>query len=230
MAKPVCIFDAYGTLFDVNAAARKLAQEPAWAPILAAHWVQLSATWRQKQLSYSWLRTITDTRVDFWQITQDGLDFALEQVGLADNVALRARLLELYWQLSAFDDAQAMLETLKQQDFRTGILSNGSPEMLDGAVSHAKLGEVLDAVLSVEQAGIFKPDARVYDLVGAHFDCATDDVLFVSSNGWDIAAAAGYGFHTAWVNRIGEPVDRLANTPEFSVKDLTSIVEIAAAL
>lgn len=230
MAKPVCIFDAYGTLFDVNAAARKLAEEPEWAPILSVHWAQLSATWRQKQLSYSWLRTITGDHVDFWQVTEDALDFALEQVELADNKNLRAQLLDLYWRLSAFDDALPMLTTLKERDFMTGILSNGSPEMLNGAVSNARLHEVLDGVLSVEQAGIFKPNPRTYDLVGAHFDCAKSDVLFVSSNGWDIAAAAGYGFHTAWVNRIGEPVDRLANKPEFIVKDLTAIVDIAASL
>ena len=120
-----------------------------------------------------------------------------------------------------------MLASLKTAGMNTAILSNGSPEMLDGAVQSAGLAEALDVSLSVQSVGIFKPDARVYDLVGAHFGCAKDEVLFVSSNGWDAAAATGYGFTTAWVNRSGEPMDRLPWTPAHQLRDLTGIPELA---
>jgi 2-haloacid dehalogenase len=221
MAITTCIFDAYGTLFDVAAAARLAAAEPG-NEALREIWPKLAADWRAKQLSYSWLRTITGNHCDFWQVTQDGLDWALEAANLTDP-ALRERLLALYWELEAFAEVPEMLAALKQAGLNTAILSNGSPEMLSGAVQSAGLEELLDDCLSVESVGIFKPDARVYDLVGARFGCARDQVLFVSSNGWDAAAAAGYGFTTAWVNRSGEPVDRLPATPHHILSDLTAI-------
>lgn len=226
---PVCVFDAYGTLFDVDAAARKLALDSAWVEKLGAHWQELSAVWRATQLNYSWLRAITSTHVDFWQVTQDGLDYALEQVGLGDEADLRARLLDLYWHLSAFEDAGQMLRELKSKGVPCAILSNGSPDMLAAAVAHAGLGDLLEAVLSVEQVGVFKPDGRVYDLVGNRFGCDREGVLFVSSNGWDVAGAAGYGFATVWVNRAGLPMDRLADRPDHVVDDLSGIVDIALA-
>ncbi len=221
-----CIFDAYGTLFDVAAAARQAAAEPEF-PQLRDTWVQLANHWRLKQLQYTWLRAITDAHADFWEVTQNGLDWALEATGLDGDDRLRQRLLDLYWQLQAYPEVPAMLTALKEAGMNTAILSNGSPAMLDGAVQSAGIGDVLDDVLSVQSVGIFKPDARVYDLVGNRFGCAKDEVLFVSSNGWDAAAASGYGFTTAWANRAGEPVDRLPWTPQHVLSDLTSIPDLA---
>jgi len=216
-----CIFDAYGTLFDVTAAARAAASEPGNERVRDI-WPKLAADWRAKQLQYSWLRAITHDHCDFWQVTQDGLDWALEAAKLTDP-ALRERLLALYWELAAFPEVPDMLATLQAAGKATAILSNGSPAMLSGAVRSAGLEALLDDTLSVESVGIFKPDARVYDLVARRFHCQRDEVLFVSSNGWDAAAAAGYGFTTAWVNRAGDPPDRLPATPHHILSDLTTI-------
>jgi 2-haloacid dehalogenase len=224
-----CIFDAYGTLFDVAAAARQAAAEPEFAAI-AADWAVLSEKWRAKQLQYTWLRAITGAHTDFWGVTADGLDWALEATGHHGDDALRQRLLDLYWELGAYPEVPDMLSTLKSDGRATGILSNGSPQMLDGAVSSAGLTQVLDAVLSVESVGIFKPDARVYDLVETHFGCPREEVLFVSSNGWDAAGASGYGFQAVWVNRSGEPMDRLPWKPAHVLQDLKRIPELAASL
>ncbi len=219
-----CIFDAYGTLFDVAAAARELAGQPG-REAFAEVWMQVANDWRLKQLQYSWLRAVARDHVGFWQVTQDGLDWALARAGLED-AALREDLLGLYWHLAAYPEVPEMLGRLKAAGLQTGILSNGSPDMLEGAVSSAGIGQMLDAVLSVEDAGVFKPDRRVYDMVGARFDCTPDEVLFVSSNGWDAAFAAAYGFDTLWVNRAGEPMDRLSGQPGRVAADLTGVPEI----
>ncbi|WP_299281207.1 haloacid dehalogenase type II [uncultured Tateyamaria sp.] len=221
-----CIFDAYGTLFDVAAAARQAAAEPAFASIRDT-WPTLAEHWRLKQLQYTWLRAVTGAHTDFWQVTQEGLDWALEKAGHGNAPALRERLLALYWELQAYPEVPEMLSALKSAGLNTAILSNGSPDMLDGAVQSAGIADVLDDSLSVQSVGIFKPDARVYDLVGERFGCAKDEVLFVSSNGWDAAAATGYGFETAWVNRAGEPVDRLPWRPKHRLDDLTGIPALA---
>jgi 2-haloacid dehalogenase len=226
MAITTCIFDAYGTLFDVAAAARQAAGEPG-REALAEHWPKLAADWRTKQLSYSWLRAVSGDHCDFWQVTQDGLDWAMEASGLNDP-ELRERLLALYWELAAFPEVPHMLADLKAAGKTTAILSNGSPDMLAAAVKSAGLQELLDDSLSVQSVGVFKPASRVYDLVGQRFGCDTSEVLFVSSNGWDAAFAAHYGFRTAWVNRAGEPVDRLPARPHEILSDLTRIPELAA--
>ena len=223
-----CVFDAYGTLFDVSAAARIAAEEPG-RDELAACWQKVANDWRLKQLQYTWLRAVTGDHADFWDVTQNGLDWAMEANGL-DDPELRERLLALYWELRAYKEVPFMLAHLKAAGMNTAILSNGSPNMLDGAVSSAGIGEHLDDVLSVEDVGVFKPHASVYNLVGKRFGCAKDEVLFVSSNGWDAACATGYGFATAWVNRAGEPVDRLPWTPAHILSDLTTIPELAASL
>ena len=219
-----CVFDAYGTLFDVGAAAAQAAREPDH-DVLKGVWPAIARDWRLKQLQYTWLRAVAGRHCDFWQVTQDGLDWALEANGVTGD-ATRARLLELYWELAAYPEVPAMLTTLKERGLQTAILSNGSPDMLNGAVQSAGIGDLLDAVLSVETVGVFKPHDRVYDLVGAHFGCAKEEVLFVSSNGWDAAGAAGYGFQTAWVNRADEPMDRLYATPHHILSDLTTIPEL----
>lgn len=227
MPTKIAVFDAYGTLFDVAAAARRAAEEPGGA-VLARHWEALAATWRDKQLQYTWLRAITDDYTSFWQVTGDALDYALDAHGLAGETALRERLMALYRELDAYPEVPAMLGQLKEAGLSTAILSNGSPEMLMDAVTSAAIGPMLDAVLSVEDVGVFKPDSRVYEMVGTRFGNDPSEVLFVSSNGWDAAGAAGFGFTTAWVNRAGLPLDRLPATPSHILTDLTSIPELAA--
>ena len=224
MTITTCIFDAYGTLFDVNSAARRAAEEPG-QDRLAAVWPQLARDWRLKQLEYSWLRAIAGRHCDFWQVTQDGLDWAMAAAGL-DDPALRDRLLALYRELEAYPEVPAMLRALKDRGLTAAILSNGSPDMLQAAVTSAGLTDLLDDALSVEDVGVFKPHDRVYDMVGARFGCAREEVLFVSSNGWDAAGAAGYGFETAWVNRTGAPVDRLYAQPHHILTDLAPIPEL----
>jgi len=224
MTITTCIFDAYGTLFDINAAAREVAKQPGQAQ-LAAVWGTLSADWRAKQLEYTWLRAIGGRHIPFWQVTQDALDWAMENNGLHDN-ALRAKLLAVYKECPAFPEVKAMLAALREKDVNIAILSNGSPDMLVPAVRSAGIGGYLDDVLSVEDAGIYKPHANVYDLVWDRFDVPQSEVLFASSNGWDAAGAAGYGFATVWVNRNGAPQDRLWAAPHRTVKDLKSIPDL----
>ena len=218
-----CVFDAYGTLFDVAAAARVAAEQPGQAK-LAEVWPKLAADWRSKQLQYTWLRAITGDHKPFWNVTEDGLDWAMEASGLDDPI-LRETLLALYWELPAYPEVPNMLEALAKGGYQTAILSNGSPDMLEGAVDFAGVGQYLDDVLSVEDVGIFKPAAKVYDMVGTRFGTSPEEVMFVSSNGWDAASAAGYGFRTVWVNRAGEPVDRLPARPTRVLSDLSTIPE-----
>ena len=224
-----CVFDAYGTLFDVASAANELAEQPGQEEF-AEHAAKLSNDWRLKQLQYTWLRAITGAHTDFWQVTQDGLDYALEASGLAGDEVLRETLLALYWELQAYPEVPKVLADLKAQGKTVAILSNGSPAMLEGAVDRAELNGLLDDVLSVESVGVFKPHNSVYELVGKTFGCSPKEVLFVSSNGWDAAGAAGFGFQTVWVNRAGEPMDRLPWTPQTVVPDLTSVPELATTL
>ena len=224
MLKSVYVFDAYGTLFDVNSAARLASAEPDHAE-LAALWPTVAANWRRKQLEYTWLRAVAGRHANFEQVTKDGLDWTLEAAKLT-SPALRERLLALYWELDSYPEVPTMLARLKAAGARTAILSNGTPEMLAAAVTSAGITEYLDAVLSVESVGVYKPHDTVYDMVDQEFGCAKSDVLFVSSNGWDAAGASGYGFTTAWVNRAGDPVDRLYATPHHILSDLTTIPDL----
>ena len=197
-----------------------------WREGFAEVWEKVAADWRLKQLQYTWLRALADAHTDFWQVTQDGLDWALEASGLSDP-DLRERLLALYWELSAYPEVPEMLARLKEMGFATAILSNGSPEMLAGAVQSAGVGDVLDDVLSVEDVGIFKPHKSVYQMVPDRFDCQADEVLFVSSNCWDALGAAGFGFQSVWVNRSGEPMDRLPWEPKAVLDNLSTISDLA---
>lgn len=225
MTPRVCVFDAYGTLFDVASAARTFAASPD-GTALRPHWEQVASDWRAKQLEYSWLRTITGHYRDFMSLTGDSLDWALEAAGLADTPGLRAALLELYLKLEAYPEVPDVLAALKARGVALAILSNGSPEMLRAAVGSAGLQGLFEAVLSVDHIGIFKPDDRVYRMVGDRFGSAPGEVQFVSSNGWDIAGAAAFGFRTLWVNRSGAPVDRLFGQPDRIASDLTALPEV----
>ncbi len=229
MTITTCIFDAYGTLFDVAAAARRTASEPG-REVFAKVWVKVATDWRLKQLQYTWLRAIMDAHTDFWEVTQNGLDYALEASGLSADTDLRERLLALYWELEAYEEVPQMLTALKTAGLNTAILSNGSPDMLNGAVKSAGLTTVLDDVLSVEDVGIFKPDPSVYQMVCERFNCTPAEVLFVSSNGWDASGATKFGFQTVWVNRAGEPQDRLPWVPKNTLNTLHNIPDIAKAI
>lgn len=229
MTIKACVFDAYGTLFDVAAAARTAAAEPG-RDALAERWQKIANDWRLKQLQYTWLRAVTGDHADFWAVTKDGLDYALEAAGLHTDAELRERLLSLYWELEAYAEVPAMLADLKADGCATAILSNGSPDMLSGAVDSAGLRELLDDIISVEDVGIFKPADAVYQLAPDRFNCANHEILFVSSNGWDAAGAAGFGFQTLWVNRAGDPMDRLPARPQFTRPDLRDVPELVKAL
>lgn len=225
MAIRLFVFDAYGTLFDVTAAARRAAAEPG-AEAWADRWTALAGQWRRKQLEYSWIRAVAGAHADFWQVTQDALDWALQAEALADP-QLRQRLLDLYFELPAFPEVPEVLRRLRDQGYALAILSNGSPAMLQAAVASAGIAPLLDAVLSVEEVGVFKPDPAVYAMVGARFGTAPAETGFVSSNGWDACAAAAFGFRSIWVNREGAPMDRLHGRPAQELSDLQALPSLA---
>lgn len=225
MSVTTCAFDAYGTLFDVASAARAVAAEPG-REAFARAWPRVAERWRAKQLQYTWLRAVMNRHADFEQVTRDALEWVLDAEGF-DEPALHARLMRLYFELEAYAEAPATLQAVRDAGLNTAILSNGSPAMLDAAIASAGIGHLLDDVLSVERVGVFKPARAVYDLVGARFHCAPQHVLFVSANGWDAAAAAAYGFETVWVNRDGDPCDRLPARPHHIVTDLRDIPALA---
>jgi 2-haloacid dehalogenase len=222
MTVRLCVFDAYGTIFDVDAAARAVALTPEGA-VLAPQWPRLSQMWRRKQLEYSWLRAVADTHADFWHVTQDALDWTLEWLQDPALHGLRATLLDLYLHLPAYPDAAPALGALRARGHMLAILSNGTPAMLEEACAASKLSRVFDALLSVEEVGRFKPAPEVYDLVGKRFGTHPSEVLFISANGWDAAAAAAHGFQTVWINRAGLPVDRLHGTPQTILPDLSAL-------
>lgn len=229
MAVRLCVFDAYGTIFDVDAAARVLAASPEGAA-LVPHWPRLSDIWRRKQLEYSWLRAAAGVHADFWQVTQEALDWTFETLAIPDLLPLRAQLLQLYRALPAFPDVAPALGALRARGHVLAILSNGSPAMLEEATEAAGLARVFDALLSVEAVGRFKPAPEVYDLVEARFGTHPSEVLFISANGWDAAAAAGHGFHTVWLNRRRMPVERLYAVPDAILPDLSPLPDYCRKL
>ena len=224
----ICIFDAYGTLFDVTSATRIVANEEEYSSF-PNHSVKVSNSWRIKQLEYSWLRNIMHEYIDFWQITKDALDFALEENQIK-NEKLRQRLLDVYWNLSAYPEAQDVLTTLKANNIQTGILSNGSKQMLNSAVVSANLKNYLDKIISIDGIEIYKPDPKVYEMVLDQFNCKKEEVLFISSNGWDIAGASKFGFTTLWINRNLIPKDRLTFMPNKITNNLSTIPNILKEL
>jgi 2-haloacid dehalogenase len=223
----LCVFDAYGTLFDVGAPVRRIAAEPMGAAI-AAGWVAFAETWRRKQLEYTWLRAITGAHADFATVTAEALDWTFAAQGIAPQAALAARLLDLYRTPDAFPEVPAMLDALEALGQRCAILSNGTPAMLAEACAAAGIGGRLAAVMSVERVGVFKPDRRVYGLVEERFGVAPHEVVFVSANGWDAAGGAQFGFRTVWINRRAAPAERLPGRPEAVLPDLGGLAQIVA--
>ena len=215
----VCIFDAYGTLFDVNAACRELSIE------VGENWEELATLWRLRQVEYTWLRNSMNEYIDFWKITENALEYAMEVLNI-DNEKLKIELLNLYLKLEAYPEVEKILTILKERGFKTGILSNGSDAMLESAVKNAKIENLLDEIISVERCKIYKPSSKVYDLVKDAFKIKNNQVAFFSSNAWDMHAAANYGFKTIWVNRFNGKLERLPGKPEAIVKNLEGIIKI----
>lgn len=211
-----CVFDAYGTLFDVNSAAEKCRAD------LGDKADQVSNTWRGKQLQYSWLRSLMPAFVPFWQVTGEALDFALAEAGI-DNPPLREKLMNLYLELSCYPEVPRVLRTLRDAGHKTAILSNGSREMLDSAVSNAQLGDLLDDAMSVDDVGVFKVDPRVYEMATKRFSCKPEQICFMSSNAWDAWSASNFGFKVAWVNRFGQPPENLPGAPDAEIKTLDAL-------
>ncbi len=228
MAISAVVFDAYGTLFDVMGPARILAEQPQFCD-LKPIWSDLGQNWRVRQLEYTWLRSLMRDHADFWQVTCDALDWALSAAGRSDP-ELRAALLALYRQLPAYPEAATTLQSLQASGMKCAILSNGTPDLLQTAVTTAGLDGLFDAVLSVESVGVYKPDPRVYALATARFDCPADQIAFVSSNGWDVAGAAAFGFRCLWVNRGAHPPERLPHGPEHILGDLRAVPQIVLGM
>lgn len=214
----VAAFDAYGTLLDFRAAVEGLAEA------IGDRAGELTALWRRKQLEYSWLRSLMGRHADFHQVTADALAFSLAALGLDEKLA--APLMEAYSKTPAYPDAPSCLDACRAAGLATCVLSNGSPDMLASALGRADLASRLDAVLSVEAVGIFKPAPSVYRLVCDRFGAAPSQVLFVSANGWDAAGAASFGFDVAWLNREGAMPERLPHGPSAVFQSLTDVARV----
>jgi 2-haloacid dehalogenase len=210
------VFDAYGTLLDFSSAAERAGDE------LGERWRALSDLWRRKQLEYTWLRSLMRRHVDFWQVTGEALDYALHALGIHDP-ALRKRLMDLYLQLDAYPDAREALLALRGQGLRLAVLSNGSTGMLDAGIRHSGLDDLLDAVMSVEEVGVYKPSPEVYAVAARQLDLLPGEIGFVSANGWDAHGASAFGFRVAWCNRAGQPPERLPGAPEVEVRSLVDV-------
>ncbi len=217
-----CVFDAYGTLFDVHAAVGRHRAE------LGDQADAVSALWREKQLDYSWLRTLMGRHVDFWQVTGDALDHALARHGIA-NPALRARLMAAYRTLAAYPEVPGVLARLRAAGFKLAILSNGAPAMLADALASAGLAALLDAVYSVEAVGRYKPDPAVYQLAVAGLGVAAGEIAFLSANCWDAHGAAAFGCRAIWINRSGLPDDGLPGALSHELPDLAGLPALLGA-
>ena len=211
-----CVFDAYGTLFDFASAAAACVATP------ADRRAALTALWRDKQLQYSWLRSLQGRYVDFWKLTGDALDYALDSLGLAD-VGLRDDLIALYRRLSAFPEVPAALRALRSAGYTTAILSNGTPDMLANAIAAAGLDGLFDGVLSVDALRVFKTDPRVYQYALDRLGLVAGEVAFLSSNGWDAYAASDFGLRVVWCNRYRQPFERLPGAPDFEIRSLAEL-------
>lgn len=214
-----CVFDAYGTLFDVHSATRRHSDE------LGEEAESISRTWRAKQLEYSWLRTMMGRYVDFWRVTADALDYSLALHGVVAP-ATRRHLLDDYLHLDAYPEVAGVLAELKGLGLPCAILSNGSPAMLGAAVTAAGLDGCFDAVLSVDELGVYKPDARVYQLAVDRLGVSPKTIAFQSSNAWDAAGATSFGLRVTWVNRFRQPPERLDQQPHHEIPDLSALPDL----
>jgi len=212
------IFDAYGTLFDVNSAAEKCKEK------LGDKWEGFANYWRTTQLEYTWLRSLMRRHKDFWQITEDSLDKSMNFYNI-DN-SMRSELLNLYKVLSPFTEVRDTLKKLKQSNYKLAILSNGTPDLLNELVVSNGLKDIFDDIFSVEEVGIFKPDSKVYDLPINKYNIEKNEVLFLSANTWDVSGAGNYGYNTVWVNRNNNIFDKLDFEPNKQISNLSELLDL----
>ncbi len=212
------IFDAYGTLFDVNSAAEKCKDK------IGDKWEGFANYWRTTQLEYTWLRSLMKRHKDFWQITEDSLEKSMKKFNINNN--MRNELLNLYKVLSTFSEVKETLQNLKEKNFKLAILSNGTPELLNHLVSTNNLENIFDDIFSIEEVKIYKPDSRVYDLPIKKFKFRKDEIVFLSANTWDVSGAGNYGFNSIWVNRSNNIFDSLDFKPKIEIKSLNELLSI----
>ena len=212
------IFDAYGTLFDVNSAAEKCKGK------IGDKWEDFANYWRTTQLEYTWLRSLMNRHKDFWKITEDSLDKSMKFFKI-DN-SMRNDLLDLYKVLSPFSEVKETLNKLKKKDFKLAILSNGTPSLLQNLVKNNNLENIFDDIFSVEEVGIFKPDSKVYELPVNKYNIKKDEILFLSANTWDVSGGGNYGYNSVWVNRNKNIFDNLDYQPLDEIHDLSELLEI----
>ena len=214
----VCAFDAYGTCFDINSAAQNLAKE------IGKDWLSFSTTWRTVQLEYTWLRSLMKKHEDFWKVTEDSLDFAMESHKI--DKKFRSKLLELYKKLNSYPELVMCLKNLKEKDVKTCILSNGSPSLLNELTANANVKDLFNDLISIEEVGIYKPHPKVYELVTKKYDCKPEEVCFLSSNTWDVVGGGIFGYQSIWVDRFGKTFDKLGYQPKFKIKDLSELIKL----
>ena len=212
------IFDAYGTLFDVNSAAEKCKGK------IGDKWEDFANYWRTTQLEYTWLRSLMNRHKDFWKITEDSLDKSMKFFKI-DN-SMRNDLLDLYKVLSPFSEVKETLNKLKKKDFKLAILSNGTPDLLRNLVKNNNLENIFDDIFSIEEVGIFKPDSKVYQLPVNKYNIKKDEILFLSANTWDVSGGGNYGYNSVWVNRNKNIFDNLDYQPLDEIHDLSELLEI----
>ena len=212
------IFDAYGTLFDVNSAAEKCKGK------IGDKWEDFANYWRTTQLEYTWLRSLMNRHKDFWKITEDSLDKSMKFFKI-DN-SMRNDLLDLYKVLSPFSEVKETLNKLKKKDFKLAILSNGTPRLLGNLVKNNNLENIFDDIFSIEEVGTFKPDSKVYELPVNKYNIKKDEILFLSANTWDVSGGGNYGYNSVWVNRNKNIFDNLDYQPLDEIHDLSELLEI----
>ena len=213
----IYVFDAYGTLFDVDHACKEMAIQ------LGDNWEKLSSIWRQKQLEYSWLHNSMNEYVSFWKITKDSLEYAMGSLSI-NSVKIKNELLDLYFKIGAFEEVEEVLKKIKKNKIKTAILSNGSYDMLNSAVKNSKFDELINEVISVDECKKFKPHADVYNLVIDKFNINKKNCIFFSSNCWDIHGASNFGFQTVWVNRKNNIDEFLPGKVDYQVQSLENYI------
>ena len=212
------IFDAYGTLFDVNSAAEKCKDK------IGDKWEAFANYWRTTQLEYTWLRNLMKRHKDFWQITEDSLDKSI-RVFKIDN-SMRDELLDLYKILSPFEEVPKVLKSLKEKNFKLAILSNGTPSLLNELVRSNNLNNLFDDIFSIEEVGVFKPDSKVYDMPVKKYKIEKNEITFLSANTWDVSGGGNYGYNSIWVNRNNNIFDKLDYSPQNEIKNLNGLLDI----
>ena len=212
------IFDAYGTLFDVNSAAEKCKDK------IGDKWEAFANYWRTTQLEYTWLRSLMKRHKDFWQVTEDSLDKSMKVFNI-DN-SMRNELLDLYKILSPYPEVPEVLKSLKEKKYKLSILSNGTPSLLNELVKSNNLENLFDDVFSIEEVGIYKPDSKVYDLPIKKYKIKNNEVAFLSANTWDVSGGGNYGFNSIWVNRNNSIFDNLDYKPEHQIKNLKELADL----